>query len=82
MKWSKREEILLVSHFRDKTLSIYRRVRNAQIPLLSLALKNYREEKLLDLLIYGTVAIDTKEFQHRTFNAIRSKARRLGVTKR
>jgi len=30
MKWSKREEILLISHFRDKTLSIYRKVRIAK----------------------------------------------------
>jgi len=77
MKWSKQEEILLISHFRDKTLSICRRVRMAQIPLLRLALENYKEKKLLTLNILGTVTINKKEFYHRTLDAIRSKARRL-----
>ena len=54
MKWSKQEEILLVSHFRNKTLSICRRVRIAK-----------------EALNFVT--------HYRTLDAIRSKARRLGL---
>ena len=72
MKWSKREEILLVSHFRDKTLSIYRRVRNA--------------EEALDALVVRTdKSIRTGrpgKFPLRTLEAIRSKARRMGLIKK